>query len=246
MDSVSEYLRVTCAQAPPTAEEERELFIAGARDELVLRNTRLVVNIAKRYQGLGVPLQDLVQEGILGLMKAVDRFDLERGVRLSSYATHYVRRSIVNAVKAERVIRIPRNSVDDLWRVETARARLTQVMGREPTVEQIAKEVGMETGQIRRLEVADNVTSIDDRPEGGDPILALLGDDGIEERVIANTVAGRLHHLDERERDVVRRHWLLGQPYSEIAEDYSVTRERIRQIGAEGLDKLREHLGVEA
>lgn len=246
MDPIAEYLAATCAVPPPAAEEERELFLAGARDELVLRNTRLVVTIAKRYRGLGVPFRDLMQEGMLGLMKAVDRFDVGRGLRFSSYATHYVRRSIVNAVKAERTIRIPRNSVDDLWRVSEARQRLMQRLNREPTVEEIAKEANLGMDYVRHLVRADTVTSIDEGHEGGDPILALLGDDGVEERVIARTVTDRVRELDKRTEDIIRRHWLLGESYREIADDYPVTSERVRQIGAEGLERMRELLGVEA
>jgi RNA polymerase primary sigma factor len=246
MDPVADYLAVTCALPPPTAEEERELFLAGARDELVMRNTRLVVSIAKKYQGLGLPFRDLMQEGVLGLLKAVDRFEVDRGFRFSSYATHYIRRSIVNAVKEERVIRIPRNSVDDLARASEARQRLTQELNQAPTMDELAKEVDMDKGYIRRLETADSVASIDEKPEGGDPYLELFGDDGVEGRVIASTVADELRNLDERTEDIIRRRWLLGQSYREIAEGYDVTRERVRQIAVEGLAELRGLLGVEA
>jgi RNA polymerase sigma factor (sigma-70 family) len=104
----------------------------------------------------------------------------------------------------------------------------------------------MDKGYIRRLETADSVASIDEKPEGGDPYLELFGDDGVEGRVIASTVADELRNLDERTEDIIRRRWLLGQSYREIAEGYDVTRERVRQIAVEGLAELRGLLGVEA
>lgn len=246
MDAVSDYLRATCGLRPPTAEEERALFEAGKRDELILRNTRLVASIAKRYRGLGVPFRDLIQEGIIGLIEAVDRFDVGRGLRFSTYAASWIRRSIVNCVKGERLIRIPRNMVDDLGKIERARQELTQQFGRSPTLEEVAIEVGLEVTYIENLKRADHITSLDAEPKGGDPILAFLGDDGVEERALTVTIIERIDDLegDERIPVILSEYYLRGRTYNDIANQLPITSERVRQLAELGLEQMREELGI--
>jgi len=242
MDAIAAYLAQTCHLPPPDAETERRLFEQGKRDELVLRNTRLVVSVAKRYQGQGVPLRDLVQEGIVGLMEAIDRFEPERGFRLSSYAVWYIRRAVVNAVKDNGIIRVPRNATRDLWHIADAEDRLAQELGRDPTTAEVATAATLDVTYIERLRRVDTVHSLDWEMDTGETLGDLLGDDGIEDQALTVTVISRLDALDERERDILKRCYLGGETQSMVAEDYGVTRQRIQQIAADGLERLREVL----
>lgn len=242
MEDIADYLAATCSEPPPDAEEERELFLAGERDELIMRNTRLVVSIAKRYQGLGLPFRDLVQEGIVGLIIAIDRFEIEQGYRLSTYAAGWIRRMIVNAIKAERTIRIPRNMVDDLSQIAAARERLTQELSRQPHDEEVATETGMEADYIHCLERADSVLSL----EPDNHLLQHESSHDPEQKALDYAIVSMLELIDRpRMKDVLKRHWLMGQSYQEIAESYTVTRSRIQQIGAEGVEWMQEMLGVD-
>ena len=244
MDAVASYLAQVCRETPPTAAEELALHEAGKRDALITRNTRLVVSVAKRYTGNGVPFRDLIQEGIVGLIEAIDGWDPNRG-RLSTYAVPRIRRAIVTALKEDRAMTVPRNAVDDIGRIARARHTLTQALGRKPTTEEVAKEVGLDIEYIQSLDTAGNVTSLDLTLEGGGPILALLGEDGIEERALMLTVVGRTQELDDGVRELVERHWLDGDSYRTLADDYPYSREKIRQLCLDGLERLREMLGVQ-
>jgi len=233
---VAQYLATTCAEDPPSPDEERTL----GREALITRNTRLVVSVAKKYTGNGVPFRDLIQEGICGLIEAVDRWDPDRG-RLSTYAVPWIRREIVNALKEDRAITVPRNAVDDIGRIARARHRLMQELGRNPTTDEVAKEADLEVEYIQSLQLADNIGSLDSELKGGGPLLALLGDDGVEDRVFAATITEEA--LGALEGDMLEwtwRHFGLEDSYRSIAADIDVSRETVRGVCLEGLELLRE------
>jgi RNA polymerase primary sigma factor len=241
VDPVAAYLAEICRQEPPTAAEERRLFAEGQRDELVTRNTRLVASIAGRYRDMGVPFRDLVQEGIVGLIEAVDGFDPERG-RLSTYAVPKIRRAIVNALKTDRAMTVPRNAVDDIGSLARSAAKLEQELGREPTLGELAEDAGFGTAHATNLLRAEAVAPLES-DDGS--LLNLVGDDGVERQALAAVVASRLDEMEAgRTRTVVRRRWLGGETQQAIADDYGLTRQRISQIEHDGLDALRKKLGV--
>jgi RNA polymerase primary sigma factor len=227
---------------------------AEARLELTQANLRLVVAIAKRYVGRGVPMLDLIQEGNLGLMRAVEKFDYSRGFKFSTYATWWIRQAIHRAIADQsRTIRVPVHMVEWINKVVRAQRLLVQQLEREPTVAEIAADVDLpeeRVAEILRISSQDPLSL--DSPIGDeeDTSMADFIPDGsaapldqAARRMLADTVIEVLSDLSEREAEVVRLRFGLddGRPRTleEVGKAFGVTRERIRQIESKTLAKLR-------
>ena len=244
-----------------TAEQETALGrrarrgCTESRERLVATNLRLVVSVAKRFGGRGVPLLDLIQEGNLGLLKAVDRFDPERGYRFSTYATWWIRQAVARGLASQgRAVRLPVHAGEALHRALGEAARLRQSLGREATPEEIGKGLGIAGAQVTRImNAAIDPVSLDapvGESEGhslGDAVADPFGprpDDEALGRMSRGEVERLLMTLTDRERDVVRLRFGFAddRPHSleEVARTLSCTRERVRQIEKASLLKLSE------
>jgi RNA polymerase primary sigma factor len=225
-----------------------------ARQQLILANTRLVVSIAKTYQGRGLPLADLIQEGNLGLLKAVDRFDPQRGVRLSTYATWWIRQSITRAAgNLGRTVRLPINQGQRWGRIRRTADELSQELGREPTPEEIADMSDLSAQQIRQtLSVVQDPLRIDELigEDSERPYAELLEGEDTDRPEEATThilllesIDYLLNALPAREARIIRLHYGFedGTSHSmaQIGKTLGYSRERIRQLQHEALRKLR-------
>ncbi|MFP5318022.1 MAG: RNA polymerase sigma factor RpoD/SigA [Acidimicrobiia bacterium] len=224
-----------------------------ARQRFIQSNLRLVVSIAKRYQACGIPLIDLVQEGNLGLMRAVEKFDHRKGFKFSTYATWWIRQAVTRAIADKgRTIRVPVHMVETVSQVQRSTAHLFRSLGREPTVEEIAHDTGLPRSRVIEAQrVAPDPVSLfahvgDDDAE----LVDFLVDPTVEAPAEAAVAAVELRELREvlttlnaREQRVLElRFGLSGQrprTLDEVGREFSVTRERIRQIEAKALSKLR-------
>ena len=259
-DPVKAYLKEIGQVSLLSAEEEQTLARAAragdadARRRLSEANLRLVVSVAKRYAGRGLPFLDLIQEGNLGLMKAAEKFEPDRGFKFSTYATWWIRQSITRAIADQgRTIRIPVHLVEHINRVRKTAGELLRKNGREPTAEEIAVRLEMEPDRVRELlQLAQEPVSLE-TPVGEEEDAHLEDFIQDEEAGIPVDEAGRqllrrelmsvLKSLTPREERVITLRFGLddGQPRTleELGKEFNVTRERIRQIEAKALRKLR-------
>ena len=264
-DPVRMYLKEIGVVPLLSNEEEKELAIAvengdlEAKQRLAEANLRLVVSIAKRYVGRGMQFLDLIQEGNMGLMKAVDKFDYSKGFKFSTYATWWIRQAITRAIADQaRTIRIPVHMVETINKLVREQRNLLQELGQDPTPEQIAERMDMTPDKVREiLKIAQEPVSLE-TPIGEEDD-SHLGD-FIEDEVIENPVDYTtrvvlreqldevLDTLTDREENVLRLRFGLDDGKMRTLEDvgkvFNVTRERIRQIEAKALRKLRHRQSV--
>ncbi len=259
-DPVRMYLREIGKIPLLKPEEEVELakrVEAGdpvGKAKLVEANLRLVVSIAKKYIGRGMLFLDLIQEGNLGLIRAVEKFDYRKGFKFSTYATWWIRQAITRAIADQaRTIRIPVHMVETINKLIRISRQLVQRLGREPTAEEIAREMGIASDRVEEIQrIAQEPVSLE-TPIGEEED-SQLGDfledkelpspeDAAAGQLLREQLEGMLEDLTEREKDVLRLRFGLedGHPYTleEVGRRFGVTRERIRQIEAKALRKLR-------
>lgn len=235
---------------PAYTEEERD----AAKEKLVVANLRLVVSIAKRYVGKGMFFLDLIQEGNLGLMKAVDKFDYSKGFKFSTYATWWIRQAINRAIADQaRTIRIPVHMVETIHKVARYQRQMLQELGREPTAEEIGQKMGMGPDKVRDiLKIAQEPVSLE-TPIGEEED-SHLGDfipddetpapaDAASQTILREVIERQLHTLTPREETVIKLRFGLYdgrcRTLEEVGKEFDITRERIRQIEAKALRKLR-------
>ena len=264
-DSVRLYLREIGKIPLLNAEEELALaqrVVAGekkAKDKMAEANMRLVVSIAKRYSGRGLDFLDLIQEGNTGLLRAVEKFDPDKGFKFSTYATWWIRQAITRAIADQaRTIRIPVHMVETINKVLRTQRRMTQELNREPTIEELAKELEMEPEKVEYvMKIKQDITSLDagvgrDGDEEDSVLRDFIEDEdsatpeeSAASQLLKEQVQAILSTLSDREQKIIKMRFGLenGKSHTleEVGQEFAVTRERIRQIEAKALAKLRKH-----
>ncbi len=264
-DSVRLYLREIGKIPLLTGDEELELAQKvkegdkRAKDKMAEANMRLVVSIAKRYSGRGLDFLDLIQEGNTGLLRAVEKFDPDKGFKFSTYATWWIRQAITRAIADQaRVIRIPVHMVETINKLLRTQRRMTQELNREPTMDELAKELDMEPSKIEYvMKIKQDIHSLDAGVgRDGEEEDSVLGDfiededsttpeESASNQLLKEQVQAILSSLSDREQKIVKMRFGLDNGKShtleEVGQEFAVTRERIRQIEAKALAKLRKH-----
>ena len=264
-DSVRLYLREIGKIPLLNSEEELELahrVVAGdkkAKDKMAEANMRLVVSIAKRYSGRGLDFLDLIQEGNTGLLRAVEKFDPDKGFKFSTYATWWIRQAITRAIADQaRTIRIPVHMVETINKLLRTQRRMTQELNREPTVEELAKELEMEPEKVEYvMKIKQDIASLDagvgrDGDEEDSVLRDFIEDEesatpeeAASSQLLKEQVQDILSTLSDREQKIIKMRFGLenGKSHTleEVGQEFAVTRERIRQIEAKALAKLRKH-----
>ena len=264
-DSVRLYLREIGKIPLLNSEEELALaqrVVAGdkkAKDKMAEANMRLVVSIAKRYNGRRLDFLDLIQEGNTGLLRAVEKFDPDKGFKFSTYATWWIRQAITRAIADQaRTIRIPVHMVETINKLLRTQRRMTQELNREPTIEELAKELEMEPDKVEYvIKIKQDITSLDAGVgRDGEDEDSVLGDfiededgatpeESATSQLLKEQVQSILSTLSDREQKIVKMRFGLenGKSHTleEVGQEFAVTRERIRQIEAKALAKLRKH-----
>ena len=258
--SLSKYLQEISRYDPLEPAREVELAILVkqgnrlALKELTEANLRFVVSVAKDYQGQGLPLTDLINEGNLGLIKAAERFDETRGFKFISYAVWWIRQSILQALaEHSRIVRLPLNRVGTISKINKAAERLEQEFERSPRADELARQLEMKPNEVndaqrisRRHHSLDTPFSDEDK----NCLLDVIPDQATEEPdkelqmdSLQEEVAAALDTLKDREREVIRMYFGIGQSYAltlnEIGEEFGLTRERVRQIKEKAIRRLR-------
>lgn len=261
-DSIRMYLSEIGRVPLLSASEEIELAkrIAkgdqGAKQSLAEANLRLVVSIAKKYIGRGLSFLDLIQEGSIGLFRAVEKFDPSRGFKFSTYATWWIRQAITRAIADQsRTIRIPVHMVETINKLTHTQRRLVQELGREPTADEIAAEMDLDVKKVRHiLKISQDIVSLE-APVGAEEDSkledfiedeqSLAPNEAANRQLINEAIADMLRFLTPRERKIVKMRFGLGDgighTLEEVGKEFGVTRERIRQIEAKVLQKLKDH-----
>jgi len=261
-DSIRQYLCEIGAIALLTKDEEIDLAKKvqkgdpDAKHRLTEANLRLVVSIAKKYVGRGLSFLDLIQEGNIGLFRAVEKFDPRKGFKFSTYATWWIRQAITRAIADQaRTIRIPVHMVETINKFKHVQRRLIQELGREPLVEEIAAEMGVEAEKVYHIKkISQEIVSLE-APVGSEEDNKLgdfIEDEGslspIEvttKQLLKEDIKEMLQYLSARERKIIDMRFGLtdgvAHTLEEVGKEFNVTRERIRQIEAKVLEKLREH-----
>ena len=264
-DSVQMYLREIGRIALLSGDEEKDLAKRiekgdeEARKKLTQANLRLVVSIAKRYVGRSshLTLLDLIQEGNIGLFKAVEKFDYRRGYKFSTYATWWIRQAITRALADQaRTIRIPVHMVETISKYQQVKRRLLQDLGRDPLSEEVASEMNLEVEKVRHLERIEQDTVSLEAPVGEDDEDSVLGEFIVDEKTLSpsQTAARRLlkdqlnsiiRELTPREQKILSMRFGLDDGIThtleEVGREFGVTRERIRQIEAKSIERIRYH-----
>jgi len=257
---LSKYLHEISRMEPLSPNEEIELAERAhqgdkaAVDKLIKSNLRFVVSVAKEYQGKGLPLVDLINEGNIGLMRAIEKYDETRGFKFISYAVWWIRQSILQALaEHSRIIRLPLNRVGTISKIIKEAEDIQNVKEREPKREEIAEQLEVSTEDVSRtIRISKHHYSLDEpfRDDSGSSLKNLIGDKSIEspdrnlmQESLRRDVERSLQHLKENERKVIQLYFGIGYEFpenlQEIGEQLGLTRERVRQIKENALRRLR-------
>lgn len=260
INDIQTYLRQIGEYEILSEDEEKKLFQelkagnSAARDEIIDRNLKLVVAIAKKYKGSGLQFMDLIQEGAFGLMAAVDRFNVELGYKFSTYATYWIRQAITKAIiNKGRAIRLPAHINDKYYKLRQTEKLLSNELGREPKIEELADRLHMDVLEVKNLfDMGQYLISLDTpvSEEDDDCLIDFVEDKhfvspaaAVAKMDLKEQLFKVMDSLEEREKEVlIKRYGLLdGEPMTleEIGKDMNLSRERIRQIEEKALRKMR-------